>query len=71
MFVAEWGNILKSRTSNSAGEIILQPQDPNCHITVNVNMANDFNVYRIELLGLSSARHRAESAGFPVEAQEC
>lgn len=75
MCITEWGNILKSRTSYSVGEIILLPQDSNCHIDVNVNMVNDFSVYRIELLGHSATRHQvlpygAESTGFPVEAQE-
>lgn len=75
MCVTEWGNILKPRTSNSVGEIILLPQDSSCHIEVNMDMANKFNVYRIELLGLSSARRQAppygaESAGFPVDAQD-
>lgn len=75
MCAAEWGNILNTRTSNSMGEIILTPQDSNCHIEVSVNMANNFNMYRIELVGLSSARlqalpYGADSAGFPVEAQK-
>lgn len=50
-------------------------QDSNCHIEANANMANDFSVHRIKLLGLRSARHQAvlysvESTGFPVEAQD-
>jgi len=72
---AEWEYILKTGISNSVEEIILLPQDSSCHIEVNVNIANDFSMYGIELLGLGSARpqallYSAESAGFHVEARE-